>query len=333
MRTIVARLACFPWGLIMAFRRWVYRKEYLPVYKPEIPALAVGNLALGGTGKSPLIRLLASTKGVELPGWEYTSGQVAILLRGYGRRSKGFRLVSQNGQVQCSLEEAGDEALMLARQCPTALVAVCEDRVEGARRLKDLGAERLLLDDAYQHQRIGRDVNVLVWRADQHPAKTACLPFAPFRESACAAMDATCIVFSRCEHANPQAAADWFEQLFRRAGKTVVPMFRMERDTISFHDPAGAILEPPLNFGLFSAIGDPAQLESMLVDAGHQPRFHKAWRDHHAFSSTDLLQLKESCRREGCDTLLCTWKDLAKLPAKHDLPLMVVDQKLRLVKL
>jgi tetraacyldisaccharide 4'-kinase len=333
MRTLSARLSCFPWGLLMAFRRWAYRKEYLPVYKPELPVLAVGNLALGGTGKSPLIRLLASNQGAELPGWAHESGQVAILLRGYGRKSRGFKLVSQMGNVLCGLEEAGDEALMLARQCPGALVAVCEDRVEGARRLRDLGAERVLLDDGYQHQRIGRDVNVLVWRADQNPAQTGCLPFAPFRESANAALDATCIVFSRCERGDPQAAARWFGKLFSNAGKAPVPMFRMLRDTISFHSPTGQIVDPPVNFGLFSAIGDPAQLEAMLAEAGHQPRFHQAWRDHHAITPANMEQLVQRCKCENCDTLLCTWKDLVKLPTHQGLPLVVVDQQLRLEKL
>lgn len=334
-RILSARLACLPWGGLMWLRRRAYRGGLLSVTPVNVPVLSVGNLALGGTGKSPLVRQLA-TGGDQLLSGELMlelPDPVAILSRGYGRRSKGWQLVSQAGGPMCSVEEAGDEALMLALQCPQAWVAVCEDRVAGAKRLVELGAGSILLDDAYQHMRIGRDANVLLWRADQDPAASRCLPFGPFREAPSASVDAQAIVFTRGRDTQAVRCADWFHALFAAKGKPPPPMFRMRQDFAGLHSSAGErLVEDGQPFGLFSGIGDPGQLEEMLRSAGKRPVFVELFPDHYPYSQKDLARLESRMEREGCGMLVTTWKDRVKLPQQLNFPLAIVEQQCRLEK-
>ncbi|MDD2383765.1 MAG: tetraacyldisaccharide 4'-kinase [Sulfurospirillaceae bacterium] len=150
----------------------VLYKRFINPKKPfisKIPIISIGNLTVGGNGKTPLCITLAK---------EYTS--VAIILRGYGRGSKGLVLVSQEGQIQCDARASGDEAMLFAKSLPHATVIVSEDRIEAIQYAKKLGTQLIFLDDGFSKSFIQK-FDILV-KPNPEPNNHFCLPSGPYRE-------------------------------------------------------------------------------------------------------------------------------------------------------
>ena len=177
-----------PYAYVMRLRRALYERRILKSSHPGIPVISIGNLSLGGTGKSPLVEKIANylyhTKG----------DRVAVLSRGYRRRSKGYVLIRDGGEILANVEDSGDESQMLAEVLPHAIIMVDEDRVHGAYQAKSLGADVILLDDGYQHLRIERDLNILL--VDSAQQFTNVIPFGKLREPLSAARAADVIIIT-----------------------------------------------------------------------------------------------------------------------------------------
>ncbi len=132
-----------------------------------IKIVSVGNLNVGGSGKTPLVSALAL---------RYEN--VAIILRGYGRNSKGLYVVKNRDEILCDVDVSGDEAMIYARKLPDAVVIVSEDRKAGIRKAKEMGVKLIFLDDAYSKHDI-KKLDILI---DVESENSFCLPAGPFRE-------------------------------------------------------------------------------------------------------------------------------------------------------
>lgn len=132
-----------------------------------IDIISVGNLSVGGSGKTPLVSALAT---------QYENA--AIILRGYGRASQGMHVIRDKTQLLCDVSISGDEAMIYARKVSNAIVIVSEDRVIGIQKAKEMGAKIIFLDDAYSKHNI-KKLDLLI---DVKTPNTACLPSGPFRE-------------------------------------------------------------------------------------------------------------------------------------------------------
>ena len=130
-----------------------------------VPVVSVGNLIAGGSGKSPIVQTLA--KNYE---------KAAVVLRGYGRRSRGLVVVSRWGEIEVDVERSGDEAMMLAKALPKACVIVSEDRAKGIQKAKELGAKVVFLDDGFRH--CLKKLDILI---DVSVPNSRCLPSGPYR--------------------------------------------------------------------------------------------------------------------------------------------------------
>lgn len=328
-----------PWGKLMQLRRCLYQRGLLPSEAPGLPVLSVGNLSLGGTGKSPLTRLLAQSaiQGSNTPLSAFIPPlptPVAILSRGYGRRSRGWVLVSkgEGPLAQLRVEDSGDEPLMLAQQVPQAWVAVCEDRREGARRLREMGAGSIILDDGYQHLALRRDGNILLWDSAVDPRREALLPFGHLRENFRAALAATVLVLGRPTPDSVRERVEDFQRLFANAGMELPPVL-VARASIS------ALIElgswQPLHklagrHGVVCGIASPDRfLQATLRQLG-TPAWSRFYGDHHAWTGADVDSLRQAVTSHQLKHLLCTWKDAVRMPADHGLPLVVADQELRI---
>ncbi|TLS71868.1 tetraacyldisaccharide 4'-kinase [Aliarcobacter thereius] len=135
----------------------------------SLAIISVGNLIVGGSGKTPITIKLASN---------YKN--VFIILRGYGRESKGFFLVSQNGNILVDVKTSGDEAMLLAKSLKNASVIVSEDRVLGINKAKELGAKIIFLDDAFSKYSI-KKFDILL-KAKNEPENSFCIPSGAYRE-------------------------------------------------------------------------------------------------------------------------------------------------------
>ncbi len=359
-RSFTARILSLPWGLVGGLRNVAYDAGLLPSRRPPIPVVCVGNISLGGTGKSPLVCHLAC---------ELRDGRVppllagvlkdpvapAILSRGYGRSTRGYLLASAGGGPLAEARHLGDEPHMFATICPGVQVAVCEKRSEGAARLAAQGAGLVILDDGFQHRSIRRDLDILVWDCNLDPAREALLPFGRLRESPAAARRAGALVLSRPEITGLAARRlDWFAECcpsFREKGRSWVMRSRFaglvapEGSTLAggavsgSHERAGSAGaadpgEPaaaPDSYGVFCGVGNPDQFLAALRENLGRSRWSGSWPDHHWFDSRDLVRLREAARRERLEALVTTWKDAVRLPAGHGLPLLVAEQEIELL--
>lgn len=152
-------------AIVLSKRFWgKKRKLYF-----TIPIVSIGNLTVGGNGKTPFCIALAK---------DYTN--VAVVLRGYGRKSQGLILVSDNGQIMCDAMASGDEAMLYAKSLPESTVIVSEDRLEAIRFAKKRGAKIIFLDDGFSKSHIAK-IDILM-KPNPEPQNSFCLPSGPYRE-------------------------------------------------------------------------------------------------------------------------------------------------------
>ena len=181
-----------PLSWLYAFGVWVrnvlYDDHVLPSYKVDVPTIAIGNLAVGGTGKTPmteyLIRLLS-------PNYK-----VAVLSRGYGRKTSGFRIANKHDNAKT----IGDEPMLIHTHYPDIPVAVCADRVQGVKQLQhqipDL--QCIILDDAYQHRKLRAGFYILLTSYDKLYVYDHILPFGTLRDLPAESARANAVVVTKC---------------------------------------------------------------------------------------------------------------------------------------
>jgi len=167
--TFLQKLLSFfllPLSWLYCFVMWLRFKNTKP-QDTGMQVIGVGNLVVGGSGKTPLVTALAQQHK-----------NAAVLLRGYGRASQGLYVIKDKTQILQSVEVSGDEAMIYAHKLPNAVVIVSEDRKEGIQKAKEMGCEVVFLDDAYSKHNIKKqDILIDVPTQNNH-----CLPSGPYRE-------------------------------------------------------------------------------------------------------------------------------------------------------
>lgn len=283
----LARLGLLPvagmWRLAMEGRTLAYRKGWLARHPLPLPTVGVGNLTVGGSGKTPLASWIAAY----YTGIGYRPG---ILLRGY---------------------RGGDEAQVHQRLVPGAIVVADPDRVAGAERARAAGAAVLVLDDAFQRLDIHRDLNVAVVSAETVRAVKWSLPAGPWREGLHALDRADALVVTR-RRADLASALGLAAELTPRVrGPVAVVHLAVQRyagmlsgRTLSADQLAGRRVVAA------SAIGDPEAFIAQTKATGAQVQA-ATWRDHHAFAEEDVAWLARAARK--ADHVVLTEKDAVKL--------------------
>lgn len=292
----------------MASRNRGYDSKRKESVRLPAPVLSVGNLTVGGTGKSPLVDCLARLLGGR-------DRRVGIVSRGYGRRSEGVVVVSDGTSILASSREAGDEPMLLARRNPAACVVVGEDRVEAGRiALNALGCDTLLLDDGFQHRRIRRDLDLLVIDASNPWGNGQLLPGGPLREPLSSFRRAGGVVLSHADRSSPE------EELIRVVREyTDAPIFRTYHSPSFWKGLAGedrqkADILRGRRVVAFSGIGNPESfrrtLETMEIEVAESIVF----RDHHWYTRRSLDRILRTAERWGADAVVTTEKDAVRLP-------------------
>ncbi|WP_311195889.1 tetraacyldisaccharide 4'-kinase [Antarcticibacterium sp. 1MA-6-2] len=174
------------YGLVIRLRNWFYDKKILSSFSYSTPVIVVGNLSVGGTGKSPMIEYLLN---LLLPQYK-----IATLSRGYGRKTKGY--IELHGKE--AAETVGDEPLQFKTKFPEAVVAVDENRKQGIERIvSEYQPEVILLDDAFQHRKIQAGFNILLTSFDNIYSEDRMLPTGNLREPKSGAVRADVIVVTK----------------------------------------------------------------------------------------------------------------------------------------
>jgi tetraacyldisaccharide 4'-kinase len=295
--------------LAVSLRNALYDLGLIKAEPSPVPTVCVGNLEAGGTGKTPHVELL-----IELlsPKWK-----VAILSRGYGRSTKGFRWVNVNDDASA----CGDEPLLIKRHWPSIPVAVCEDRVVGCRRMaKEIdGLELIILDDAYQHRALRCDVNLLVTRAAQPFWQQTMLPAGNLREPMNGAARADAVIVSGST--GPIIP----EGIRKKLNGPVLHSHMVQGNPIDTLGQPWACTEAVVLCG----IANPERFIE-AAEAKVKVRAVHTFNDHHAYTDTEMDRLVAEMDSFGpaCG-LLTTAKDLARIRRSWPYPTRVAHLPIR----
>ena len=296
-------LLLFPFGLVygllVRLRRLLYRLNMFSSVRLPVPVIVVGNLTVGGTGKTPLVLWLAA----EL---QRQGRRPAILCRGYGGADAGPRAVLGNDDPR----RVGDEPLLLAVRtgCP---VWIGRDRAAAGAKMLGVHPDRdiIICDDGLQHYRIQRDLEIAVEDERGH-GNGLLLPAGPLREPAGRPVDAMVLnaELSDAEIAGCGTQQGRGQQGAGHSGAATSFRMRLEPRGLSFvHDPERAIALTELSgkrLHAVAGIGNPQRFFALLTRLGLDPVCH-AFPDHHAYSAADL-------EFPDCDLVLMTEKDAVK---------------------
>ena len=282
------------------------------------PVISVGNLSMGGTGKTPVVAAIAQhlIDAGERP---------AILSRGYGRadQTDGVVVVSDGESIAASIEQSGDEPLMLARQVPGAIVCVCPDRhLAGTLAERRLDCTVHILDDGFQHIELARSLDVLVTTIGEIPNGRV-IPMGKLREPKDAAARAHFLVVS---DATPGAAASeaWTLGIqqscgaLRMLGEPV--LIRLQADTTDRTDSPGCPASAGLKVLAVAGIAHPDRFVAKLRDAGWNVVDSMTFRDHHRYTATDISAIDTRLKASGAEVVFTTEKDAVRLEARGPLP-------------
>lgn len=303
------------YGAAAAWRRRWYVRDPRRRHYLQQPVISVGNLRVGGSGKTPMVEYIARLLLDE-------GERPAILTRGYARQRPldGITVVSDGVDVRAPLAEAGDEPLMLARALPGAMVLVGASRyLSGRLAERKLGATVHILDDGFQHFELARDVDLLLASDDDLSDRP--LPAGRLRERLSAAAEADAVLVT----ATYDSAAE-------RIGRALqVPtVFRVTRTIGAPRMVAGSresvVVPPESRVFVVAGIARPDRFEGDISSTGWQIAGMMTFRDHHPFTAHDVKKIAAAAQAARCAIVLTTEKDAVRLSACElgDLPIASV---------
>lgn len=290
----------------MAYRRGMLKSRSLPGF-----VLSVGNLTVGGTGKTPAVVLLAR--------WARDRGyRVAVLSRGYGGASpEEVTVVSDGHRVKAAPELCGDEPYLLGCKLQGVPVLTARRRyAAGKYAAERFGSEVFILDDGFQHRGLKRDLDLLLLDARSPFGNGQLLPWGPLREPVEAMARADALIITRYQEG---AETAWQQELPEEARK--IPLFK------AVHEPQGVILphagevHPPHMLKgrrvlAFAGIARPSRFRETLLGLGARVIHFRAFRDHHVYEAQEIQALLKEAQAGNCDLLLTTEKDWVRVARK-----------------
>lgn len=285
----------FLYGSVLALRNWAFDRGMLTEHEFEIPIISVGNLSVGGTGKSPMIEYL-----ITLLSHEY---KVGVVSRGYGRKTKGYLEVNSEHTAL----EVGDEPLQFKRKFPEIKVAVCADRVAAIKTLT-AHCEIILLDDAYQHRYVRPAINILLTQYHKPYHKDRVLPWGRLREWAKGARRADIVVVTKCpEHlAHAHGQSLQYDLKLSEDQSFYATSIDYSDNCIGPHEEIDIKDFAKLPFVLVTGIARPEPMVEKLKNLGAHFE-HFSYSDHHNFSEPEIIKLRQQ------DLILTTEKDFQRL--------------------
>lgn len=293
---IVARaaltVAALPYRLAVYLRNAAFDRGWKRIARAEVPVVAVGNITLGGTGKTPMVEWVAR--------WFRRRGiRVTLLSRGYGQT-----------------EGLNDEGLVLDQNLPDVPHLQDPDRVNLARiAVEELQAQVLVLDDGFQHRRLARDLDVVLLDALDPFGEGRLFPRGLLREPIGSLRRADIVVLSRADHVDEARRNELRRTAERHAGPLRwITSRHAPRDLI---DSRGG--SSPLEglkgrrVGVFCGVGNPEGFRRTLAEVGVEPVDFRVFPDHHPYDRADVESLIRWATGHGADLALTTQKDLVKL--------------------
>lgn len=331
-------LRCLSWifrGLV-AIRLNLFRLGWKKQAHLGTMVISIGNITVGGTGKTPVVELFARTL-------RDRGRKVAILSRGYKSkpleepqewREKNTgeliddkdmpKVVSSGKGVELEVQYAGDEPYMLAKNLDDVSVVVDKDRVKGGKfAIQELDADILLLDDGMQFLKIAHSIDIVLVDSNSPFGTGAMMPRGTLREPPRNLCRADYIFITKCKHANN-------EELIKKIRKRnkVAEIIECTHGPVHLENVFTGEIKP-LSFlkkkyiAAISGIAVPESFEEKLTDLGATVLFHRTFSDHHSFSQSDIDRFMTRCMRRDADIIVTTEKDAVRFPRPTELDVEV----------
>lgn len=291
----------------VALRHAGYQRGWFKTQRLARPVVSVGNLTVGGTGKTPLVVEVARI--LLRRGWK-----PSILTRGYARRNKAEMIVVDPGaDRRAEAREIGDEPALLAGMLPQVPLVVCADRFRGGQAAEGrFAVDAHILDDGFQHLALARDVDLLALDATENISDWQLLPAGRQREPLSALRRAQIVVLTRIDSANPEPLEAMVLKVHPAAA-----LFRSRTELLGLVDALTGAAVSTEEFrtrkvAAFCAIGNPRAFFGDLRRWGFNPVVEDAFPDHHVYTSEEIQRLVENACKHGAAALVTTQKDAVK---------------------
>lgn len=309
MKRIVFKVLSYIYRMVIAIRHWLFDINVLKSQKFNIPIICVGNITVGGTGKTPTAEMIIDTMK--------PTYKVALLSRGYGRRTKGYREVT----LDSSYRDVGDEPLQIKLKFPDVLVVVCEKRVEAIRRIEAEHPEinLIVMDDGFQHRHVDPRINVVVLDYTRPVFEDDFLPVGNLRDNLNSLYRAHYFIVTKCpEDMQPLDQRMWRKDLqlvayqkiyFTRVVPTAaVPLFQTPNH-----------LREGNEVIVMSGIGNPKPFIKS-VRKHYNVVANLVYPDHHVYTVEDIEKIVSHIKQHPNAMLLTTEKDAVKLRRSRRVP-------------
>ena len=297
-----------PYEALVRLRNYGYDNSILTAKKASAPVISVGNLTLGGTGKTPLVAWLAHW-------FARHNKKPAIISRGYKAKS---------GQLS-------DEAAELKILLPTVLHVANKRRIIAAKDAVAKGSDLLLLDDGFQHRQLGRDLNLVAIDATDPFGCNRLFPRGLLREPLKGLQRADALILTRTDQVSIKIRDEIKEQCFQFVGSHDKPWIETEHrpSNLRLIDGTTQPLETLQDKRILSlsAIGNPAAFNKTLATIGHEPVASLTFPDHHTYTTDDIHRISEKAESVEAEFIVTTLKDLVKLPpaSVHKRPICAIE--------
>lgn len=298
----------FIYGLAVRFRLFLFSIGFPKPRKIEgVRVVSIGNLTVGGTGKTPVTIMIAKMLG----------DRTAVVSRGYGRKSREpVQFVSNGEKILEKFPQAADEPLVCAMALKTVPMICAPKRVDGIKAAVNLfGARTVILDDAFSHLSAHRDFDVLLVDATDPFGGGWMLPAGTLREPASSLKRADAVIITRADMADD---LDSLRKRIRELAGKEIRIFTCDVAPASLTGPDGELPHAKLagaEVRLLSGLGSPNQFEETVKKLGATVNGHFVFPDHHPFTEDELKAAVESL--ENSELLLTTAKDIVRMPVSY----------------
>ena len=319
------------YGAAVSCRMALFSHGLAGTRRLPVPVLSVGNLSVGGSGKTPFVEMLARKLGER-------GERVVIVLRGYRGGTTKPTIVSDGSRMRCEPPVAADEAYLLAGRLPGVAVVTGADRYRvGRAALEQVECSVIILDDGFQHLKLHRDLDIVLVDSTNPLGYGRLLPSGLLREPPEAIGRADLVVMS---HADVRRDADLAVEAIRQYAPAT-PIVRAVHRPVALVDGRS---EEPLGLDCLmgrrllavSGIANPGRFEAMLVRLGAHIAAHRIYSDHHGYTSADLRTIDEAAEDVGASMVVTTEKDMVKLTrlniVRVGVPLYALSISLELIE-
>ncbi|HEY6805038.1 MAG TPA: tetraacyldisaccharide 4'-kinase [Pyrinomonadaceae bacterium] len=308
------------YGIITRTHARLYERGTFHAATLERPVISVGNITVGGTGKTPMVAWVAQTLAS-------AGKKVCILTRGYKRENPKQRVLVSDGKTVFSKPaEAGDEPYLLASilKGQAAVISDANRFAAGQDAIKHLRTDCFVLDDGFQHFRLARSLNIVMIDATDPWGGGRMVPVGRLREPLTGLKRADCFVLTRCEQVD--SIETLRSDLAKLSGDRPIFISRMHTTGVK---PLDETIHGPLetmSIAAFCAVGNPTSFFEQLRRTSYDVRMEKSFPDHHVYTQTDIDYLNLAAQNSKAEALITTAKDAVKLPGlKFFLPCYFVE--------